>query len=74
MITILENAIEKVKVLSTERQEYIAELLEEIVAEGDVYRLTDDERQLVREGTAELDRGEYASDAAVAAVLRRPWA
>ena len=74
MITVLEKAIEKVKALSTERQEYVAELLEEIAAEGDVYRLTDSERQLVREGTAELDRGEYASDAAVAAVLRRPWA
>ena len=74
MTTALEKAIEKVKALSVERQEYVAEVLEEIAAEGDVYRLTDSERQLVREGTAELDRGEYASDAAVAAVLRRPWA
>ena len=74
MTTALEKAIEKVKALSVERQDYVAEVLEEIAAEGDVYRLTDSERQLVREGTAELDRGEYASDAAVAAVLRRPWA
>ena len=74
MTTALEKAIEKVKALSKERQDYAAEVLEEIAAEGDVYRLTDSERQLVREGTAELDRGEYASDAAVAAVLRRPWA
>ena len=74
MIKVLENAIEKVKALSNERQEYVAEVLEEIAAEGDVYLLTDNERQLVREGIAELDRGDYASDAAVAAVLRRPWA
>ena len=74
MTTALEKAIEKVKALSSERQDYVAEVLEEIAAEGDVYRLTDSERQLVREGIAELDRGEYASDAAVAAVLRRPWA
>ena len=74
MTAALEKAIEKVKALSSERQDYVAEVLEEIAAEGDVYRLTDSERQLVREGTAELDRGEYASDAAVAAVLRRPWA
>ena len=74
MIEILEKAIEKVKALSIERQEYVAEVLEEIAAEGDVYHLTDSERQLVREGTAELDRGEYASDAAVDAALRRPWA
>ena len=62
------------KKLSKERQAYAAHVLEEIAAEGDVYQLTDDERRLVREGTAELDRGEYASDAAVEAVLRRPWA
>ena len=74
MIKVLENAIEKVKSLSAERQEYAAQVLEELAAEGDVYHLTDSERQLVREGTAELDQGAYASDAAVAAVLRRPWA
>jgi DNA-binding protein H-NS len=74
MIKVLEQAIEKVKVLSRERQEYVAEVLEEIAAEGDVYSLTDSERQLVREGLAELDRGEFASDADVDAVLRRPWA
>ena len=74
MIKVLEQAIEKVKALPKERQEYAAAVLEEIAAEDDVYQLTDDERRLVREGTAELDRGEYASDAAVEAVLRRPWA
>ncbi len=74
MIKVLEEAIEKVKALSAERQQYVAEVLEEIAAEDDLYRLTDTERQLVREGTAELDRGEYATDAAVDAVLRRPWA
>ena len=74
MITALEKAIEKLKTLSIERQEYVAEVLEEIAAEGDVYQLTDGERQLVREGVAELDRGEYASDVAVNVALRRPWA
>ena len=74
MIKVLEQAIEKVKALPKERQEYVAEVLEEIAAENDVYRMTDEERRLVREGLDELDRGEYASDAAVEAVLRRPWA
>ena len=74
MIKVLEQAIEKVKALSAERQEYVAEVLEEIVAEDAVYHLTDSERRLVREGTAELDRNEYASDSAIDAVLRRPWA
>lgn len=74
MIKDLEKAIEKVKALSIERQQYVAELLEEIAAEGDVYQLTDSQRELIRVGIAELDRGEYASDDAVDAVLRRPWA
>jgi hypothetical protein len=72
MIKVLEQAIEKVKALSEERQEYAADLLEEIAAEGDIYHLSDSERLLVQEGIAELDRGEYASDAAIDAVLRRP--
>ena len=75
MIKVLEQAIEKVRTLSPERQQYAAEVLEQIAVAGDaVYRLSDEERRLVREGLDELDRGEYASDAAVAAVLRRPWA
>jgi hypothetical protein len=38
-----------------------------------VYRLSDEERRLVREGIDELNRGEYASDAAVEALLRHSW-
>ena len=69
MIKVLEQAIEKVKALSPERQKYAAEVLEQIAAAGDgVYRLTDEERRLVREGLAELDRGEYASEKEVRAV------
>jgi hypothetical protein len=52
MIKVLEQAIEKVKTLSRERQEHVADILEEIMAEDDVYHLTDSERQMVREGTA----------------------
>jgi len=76
MIKVLEDAIEKVKRLPRERQAYAAHVLEEIAAEGDdvVHRLSDDERRLVREGLAELDRGEYASEKDVDAVLRKPWA
>jgi hypothetical protein len=75
MIKVLEQAIEKVKALPSDRQAYAAHVLEEIAAEtGDVYPLTDEERKLVREGLAELDRGEYASDSDVEKVLRRPWA
>jgi hypothetical protein len=70
MIKALEQAVEKVKKLSKERQEYAAEVLEQIVAAGDgVYALTDEERRLVREGLDELDRGEVATGTQVRAVF-----
>ena len=70
MIKILEQAIEKVKALSTERQEYAAEVLEQIAnADDAVYHLSDEERRMVREGLAELDRGEFATASEVRAVF-----
>ena len=70
MIKALEEAIAKVKKLSQERQEYAAELLEQIAeADDEVYALSEEERRLVREGLAELDRGESASDAEVRGVF-----
>jgi hypothetical protein len=70
MTKTLEQAVEKVKKLSRERQEYAAEVLELIAEAGDeVYILTDEERRLVREGLDELARGETASDAEVRAVF-----
>ena len=70
MIKALEQAIEKVKKLSRERQEYAAEVLEQIAeADDEVYSLSDEERRLVREGLAELDRGEVATDMEVRAVF-----
>ena len=71
MIKQLEQAVEKVKKLSKERQEYAAEVLEQIVAADDsVYALTDEERRLVREGLdGALDRGEVATEEQVRAVF-----
>ena len=70
MIKALELAIEKVKALPQERQEYAAEVLEKIASADDaVYPLSDEERRLVREGLAELDRGEVASEADVRAAF-----
>ena len=49
MIRVLEDAIEKVKALSEERQYYAADVLTQIAAAGEtVYRLSDEERALVR--------------------------
>ena len=70
MIKVLEQAIEKVKALSPERQAYAAEVLEQIAdASSDIYVLSDEERRLVAEGLAELDRGEAATDSEVRAVF-----
>ena len=70
MIKVLEQAIEKVRALSPERQEYAAEVLEQIAQAGDqVYRLSDEERRLVQDGLAELDRGETATESEVRAVF-----
>jgi predicted transcriptional regulator len=38
-----------------------------------VYALDDDEREAVKRGLAEVDRGDFASDDDVEAVLRKPW-
>jgi hypothetical protein len=70
MIKVLEQAVQKVRKLPKEQQEYAAELLEQIAEAGDaVYVLSDEERRLVREGLDELDRGELASEAEVRAVF-----
>ena len=51
MIKVLEQAIEKVRKLPKEQQEYAAEVLEQIAEAGEaIYILSDEERQLVREG------------------------
>jgi hypothetical protein len=70
MIKVLEQAVERVKKLSKERQEYAAEVLEQIAEAGNgVYALTDEERRLVKEGLDELDRGEAATDEEVRGVF-----
>jgi len=72
MMKVLQEAIEKVKALSPERQEYAAEVLEQIAEAGDeVYRLSAEERRQVREGLDDLDAGRVVSDADMAALWRR---
>jgi hypothetical protein len=75
MIKVLEQAIEKVKALPEERQRYAAHVLEQIAAANDqVYRLSDEERRLVREGLDELDRGEGISSDDMQGFWNRPRA
>jgi DNA-binding protein H-NS len=77
MIKALEQAIEKVKKLPKERQQYAAEVLEQIaeagaeLAEQDAYRLSPDERAAIEASKAEVRRGEFATDAEVEAAYAR---
>lgn len=67
MIKVLERAVSRVKKLSKKRQEYAAEVLEQIAEAGDeIYIMSDEERRLVREGLAELDAGKVVSEKAMA--------
>ena len=68
----LEDAIDKVKTLPEERQQYAAQVLEQIAEAGaDTYLLSDEERRLVREGLADLDTGRVVSDADMATFWNR---
>ena len=72
MIKVLEQAIEKVRALSEDRQVRAAQVLEEIASETDgPYRLSDEERAPLREGVEAADRGDFASEADVESVLSR---
>jgi len=74
MIKVLQDAIEKVKKLPEDRQAYAAEVLEQIAAQhGGVFEIPDDHVAAVMEGLEQAQRGEFASDEEVDAVLRTPW-
>ena len=75
MIKMLEDALGKVLRLPEAKQEIAAELLEQLAAdEGEPHLLSAEERRIVREALARAEHGEFAEDAEVDAVLRRPWA
>ena len=73
MIKTLEQAIEKVKALDADRQQLAATVLEQIAASTDIYVIPDDELTAVLEGLAQVERGEFVSDAAADAAFRQPW-
>jgi len=72
MNKVLEKAIQKLGQLSDAEQEQIASLLMTLAGEAqEPYRLTGEERAAVEEGLAEAKRGEFVSDADMAAFWRR---
>ena len=75
MIKVLEAAIDKLTHLPAEQQAYAAHLLEQIIGDsGPPFVVPSDHRAAILEGLAQAKRGEFASDEAVDALLRRPWA
>lgn len=72
MTKVLEDAIEKVRRLSDDRQAYVAEVLEHIAAAGsDVFTVPDEHRAAVLEGLEQAERGEFVSDDEMATLWRK---
>ena len=67
MTKMMKVAIEVLRDLPEERQDIVARAILDYASEEDVYVLTADERREVRAGLAEIERGEIATDAEVAA-------
>ena len=69
MTKVLEDVIEKVRRLPEDRQAYVAEVLEQIVAsDSDLFAVPDEHRAAVLEGLAQAERGEFATDQEMAAL------
>ena len=69
MTTLLEQALEKVRLWPEERQNLAAEVLMNM--SNMVYTLSDDERAGVEEGIRAADNGKFATDTQVKAVFRK---
>jgi predicted transcriptional regulator len=72
MVRALEEVIKKAENWPAEDQEALAEFAREIEARRTgVYTMSDAERQAVREGLAQADRGEFVADDIVAKADKR---
>lgn len=68
----LEQAIEKIRFMPADLQEFAAGVLEEIAADAaKPYLFSDNERTLLGEGLDDLDAGRIVSDADMAAFWSR---
>lgn len=73
MADTLDKAIDKLRALPPKRRRAIAAIIEDYLASEvePVHILSEEERALVEEGLAELNRGEYATEPEVEAVFAR---
>ena len=67
MTKMMQEAIEVLRDLPEERQQMIARAILDFASHevDDVYRLSEDEREAVRVGLRQADRGEFVSEAAL---------
>ena len=70
MIKVLEQAIEKVKSLDTDRQAYAARVLEEVASET-VFVIPPEHQAALDEALTQVDRGERASEEDMAALWKK---
>lgn len=72
MTELLDEAIEKVRALSADDQDRVAEVLLAVVEEsGNSYRLTDEQVEAVRRAQEAARRGEIATDEEMNELWRR---
>ena len=72
MTKLLDEAVRKLSQLPKGRQDEFARMLIDVAASDlSPYQLTDEQREQVEQAMAQADRGEFASDAEVAAMWKR---
>ena len=73
MTKAMKEAIEALRELPEERQEMVARAILNYASHdsGEAYQLSDEERQAVRVGLAQAERGEFVSDADLQAFRNR---
>jgi predicted transcriptional regulator len=74
MTKLLEEAIAKLKTLSEERQDRVAELLLHLAGEEAEFKLTQEQIEGIELALAQADAGEFATEEEVARALHRPGA
>ena len=68
----LERLFAKVRALPEERRRLAADVLKEL-ADADTYRLSEDERAVLKPALERAMRGEFATDAEVRDAIDAPW-
>lgn len=73
MVNALKSAIEKVKGLPEEQQEYAAHVLERIAESLDTFRIPKGHRHAVLKGFRQSKQKRFASAASVKKAFRSSW-